>query len=110
MNNLSNFQFFTATTSTGESNVLTTPNRGDTLTLEVYGTATAFSLIVQGIMDVNNVDEWTNLGWYNTVFEKGTDITTKGIYTIPIYSILKTRIVIESISGGNLTVFGKVGE
>lgn len=110
MNNLKDFSFFKGVTTTGTSNVLVTANRGETLTIEVYGTATSFSLKVQGIVDADNANSWTDIGWYNTVFEKGTNITIKGIYTIPVYSIFKTRIVIESISGGNLTVFGKVGE
>lgn len=110
MNNLKDFLFFKEKTTTGTSSTMVVANRGETLTIEVYGTATAFSLKVQGIVDAENANSWTDLGWYNTVFAKGTNITTKGIYTIPIYSIFKTQIVIESISGGNLTVFGKVGE
>ena len=109
MNILNSKLFFNQTVSTGTSEVLGNI-RGDLLVSEVYGTATAFSLKVQGIMDTDNLSSWTDIGWYNSVFEKGTNIVSKGIYTIPIYSIFKTRIVISSISGGNLTVFGKVGE
>jgi len=108
LNNLKPFMFFDEVTATGTSNTLVVANRGEVLSLEVRGTAIAFNLKVQGILDANNTNSWTDLGWFTPTFTKGTSIIAKGIYTVPVY--LKTRIVIESISGGNLTVFGMVGE
>ena len=109
MNILNNFYFFNTITTSGTSETLSNI-RGDSLILESYGTATAFSFKVQGIVDSNNTSSWTDLGFYTSTGTTGINITTSGIYNIPINGIGKIRIVLASISGGNLTVFGKVGE
>lgn len=92
------------------SDILYNPNRGEELTLEVYGNATGFTLIVEGKIDANNKNTWTQLGWANTVPETGTNITSNGIYTIPVQKISSIRVRLSAITTGSLTAYGRVGE
>lgn len=46
----------------------------------------------------------------NADFSITNNITNKGIYTIGTTGIIKIKLVLNSISGGSLTAFGKLGE
>lgn len=92
------------------SDILYNPNRGEELTLEVYGNATGFTLIVEGKIDTDNESTWTQLGWVNSIAETGTNITSNGIYIIPVQQIPSIRVRLSAITTGSLTAYGRVGE
>ena len=77
--------------------------------LEIYGTATSFSLKLQGIMDRKNTNGWSDIGYVSSTFTTGTDITTKGKYDFSIDGYSKLQVVLSAVSGGNLIVWGKAG-
>lgn len=110
MNSLNNFKFFSNANAIAESNVLSNPNRGSQLVLEVSGTATSFTLEVKGKVDAENTN-YTNLAIINASdYSTSSAITSNGIYIIGVDGIGGIKLNLTSISGGNVTAFGKLGE
>ena len=108
MNILNSKLFFSKVTTTGTSEVLGNI-RGDLLVIEVYGTATAIDLNVQGVVDANNTT-FSDISWKKSDGTTGTDIVAEGVYIINVSGLSKIQIVVNTVTGGNLTVFGKLGE
>jgi hypothetical protein len=110
MNNLNNFKFFSGATAIAESNVLSNPNHGSQLVLEVSGTATSFTLSVKGKVDAENI-AYTSLGIINASdYSTSSTITDNGIYIIGVDGIGGIKLNLTAVSGGNVTAFGKLGE
>lgn len=100
---LENFIFFDNATS-GESNILTNPNLGSQLVIQVTGTT--FDIEVLGQADING--DFVALSAINqTNFGVGSHITAAGIYAISVGGIGKIKVRINSATGG-VTVFGKL--
>ena len=108
INIINNYLFFDSATTAISSDVVDNV-RGDLLVVEVHGTATALDINVQGLIDINNT-AYSDISWKMSDGTTGTDITAKGIYLINISGVSKIKIAINSISGGNVTIFGKLGE
>lgn len=90
-----------ATKETGNS-------QGDTLTLQVMGSASTVSLRVYGVTDFMS-KEWQLLNCINmTTLEVGTSITTKGIYVFPIEGLSNIKFDLHSVSGGEVSVFCRI--
>lgn len=110
MNVLQNFKFLDNATTTATSNVLYNANKGGLMVLQVDGDATTFSLSVKGL--VNNEEN----NWYDLAIIKTSDftitnsITTNGIYNVVIEGVSEIKVVVNSVSGGGINAFGKVGE
>lgn len=103
------FTFFREKDEAGESNVLKNFNKGSMLTLGVGGDATAMQLRVKGIVDDSSEADWVDLGLINTAtFAISTDIVSNGIYNVGCSGVSKIKVVIDSISGGDVTVVGKL--
>ena len=108
MNILNSKLFFNQTIATGTSEVLGNI-RGDLLVIEVYGTATAIDLKVQGVVDANNIT-FSDISWKKSDGTTGTNIVAEGVYIINVSGLSKIQVVVDTITGGNITVFGKLGE
>ena len=108
MNILNSKLFFNKTIATGTSEVLGNI-RGDLLVIEVYGTATAIDLNVQGVVDANNLT-FSDISWKKSDGTTGTSIVSKGVYIINVSGLSKIQVVANTVTGGNVTVFGKLGE
>ena len=108
MNILNSKLFFNQTITTGTSEVLGNI-RGDLLVIEVYGTATAIDLNVQGVVDANNTT-FSDITWKKSDGTTGTDIVAEGVYIINVSGLSKIQVVVNTVTGGNVTVFGKLGE
>lgn len=105
-----NYLFFDAINTSMESNSLLNTYGGSQLVLQVEGDATSFSLEVQGIVD-DSTKVYRPLAIIsNTDFAVSNVISKKGIYTIGVDGINEIKLNLSSISGGALTVFGKLGE
>lgn len=107
---LGNFVFFKAASSAGESNVLSNPNKGSVLTVEVQGTGT-FTLNIQGLVNTELVNStYTNLAAITAKkLTKVENITEPGIYFIGVDGISEIKASLSNVSG-NVTVFGRLGE
>jgi len=105
------FPFFKDATVAGESDkwLNTMCSAGS---IEIKGTATSFSLEIQGAVDdedPNNI-EWATLCVINANdLSTVNNITSKGIYSVDV-SGKSIRVKINSISGGNLTIVGKFSD
>ena len=80
---------------------------GETLTVQVEGDATSFSFQLLGCSDYYSEDFYAITG-FTTAFEPITTITSKGIYTFGIEGLSKIKVNLTAVSGGALTVFGKI--
>ena len=102
------FSFFKGMDEPGVSNRFVNTMSADG-SIEIKGTATAFSLEIQGAADdedENNI-EWHTLCAINeSDLSVVSEIDAKGIYSVDTLG-KSIRVKINSISGGNLTVFGK---
>ena len=111
MNNLQDFVFFSNATTTGNSNILYNTNYGSQIILEVQGTAATIQIDVFGIVDMNNSSDWSTLSAIKaSTYTIVSQISESGIYIIPVDGVSKIYISIAAVSGGNVNVFGKLGE
>lgn len=101
-----NIYFLQDVNSTGASAVHTNVS-GETLTIQVDGDATSFSFQLLGCSDFYS-DDFYALTGFTTAFDPIATITTKGIYTFGIEGISKMKVNLTAVSGGSVTVFGKM--
>lgn len=102
--------FLKDVTSVVESDIMYNPSQGNSLTVEVTGTASSFSLKVQGIVNLENKTQWSDLGWVDsTLGNNGIDITSFGSVAIGVGAYSKLHVSITNISGGTLSVYGRLG-
>lgn len=80
---------------------------GETLTIQVEGDATSFSFQLLGCSDFYSEDFYALTG-FTTAFDPIATITAKGIYTFGIEGISKLKVNLTAVSGGSVTVFGKM--
>lgn len=94
-----------AQAQTGETMALAAEG---SLVLEVSGSAAAKELTVQGRVAQDGA--WSGLAAINAEdFSVSSTITENGIYTVNIAGCGAVRIVLGSVSGGAVTVYGKAG-
>lgn len=106
---LDNFIFFSEATTAGESNVLSNPNLGSQIIVQAGGTATNFEVQILGQADINA--DFTPLSCINmTSFDVDSKIAAAGIYAVPADGICKIKAKVNAVAGGNVTVFGRLGE
>ena len=101
-----NFVFLTEASSAQSSNEFAEFS-ADQLLLEVSGTATSFSLRVCMYLD-NRSGEYTDVAVINmTDLSVGESITKKGVYACSIAGSTRIKIILDSVSGGYINVFGR---
>ena len=106
---LDNFIFFSEATTAGESNVLSNPNLGSQIIVQAGGTATNIDVQILGQADINA--DFVPLSCINmTTFDVDSKITAAGIYAVPADGVCKIKAKVNSVAGGNVTVFGRLGE
>lgn len=95
-----------ATTATASSYVAN--NECDILGLQVTGTFSSATVYVQGMVNIDS-NTWVNLAVMNlTDFDlKNAGITAAGIYEVGIEGVLRVRVNVSAVSGGNISVYGK---
>lgn len=101
-----NFYFLNEVNEVAESAV-THNTRGEVLTLQVEGEATTVGLQVMGCSDMAS-DEFHVLSGFDTSYDLSDSITKKGIYTYGIDGIAKIKVKLNEVSGGSVSVFGKI--
>ena len=88
-------------TSAGTSSVYVN-NTCDLCSVQVFGTATAMKVQIQGMMDIAS-ETWENLALFNnsdlTLIEGDDGITSAGIYSVMIDGVTQVRINVASVTG-----------
>lgn len=106
---LENFKFFNAVEEQQESNVLKN-GIGSILILQVEGNASLFEIKVEGSID-NESNEYYDIAVINNEnFEVKNKIENIGIYTVGVDGYSNIKLNLASVSGGYISVFGKLGE
>lgn len=99
------FKFITAADAAKTSSTLVNQNC-DVLSLQVSGTATACTIKVQGKADAIN-GEWVTLTVIDLAALAPVNvIEANGIYEAGVEGLTQVRVVVESVSGGVVNVFG----
>ena len=107
MNVLKDKLFLSEETSTVISAFMGNPNFGELLTLEITGTATSFELKVEGVVNPSTTT-WEELAYISSDNLVGTTISKNGIYEVVVQSLSKIRVNLSSITGGNVSVYGRM--
>ena len=79
-----------------------TNNNCDLCSVQVYGTATAMKVQMQGMTDSDS-ETWVNLAVFNnsdlSLVEGDDGITATGIYSVMIEGVTQIRINVASVTG-----------
>lgn len=80
-------------------------NNSELCTLQISGTFTSATVNVEGIVDVNS-GKWVTLATFDLsdLDLKTHGLSDKSIYQVGIAGILRVRISVTAISGGNITI------
>lgn len=106
MMDLSTKKFIEGATSAITSEVFDN-YKGDNITLQASGTATSFSAKLQGKADINA--DWVDVALINLKdLTVSSAISTTDIYQGSLTGVTQIRISLNAISGGPLTIFGRV--
>lgn len=107
---LQSFKFFNEKNATGESNVLNNYSNGSQLIVQVSGTNTGLKLLFKGCLNAEE-DVYSDLAIINSNnFDVSQSVSTGGIYIVNVDGISKVKCVVDEITTGSVTVFGKLGE
>lgn len=82
-------------------------NKCSVCTLQITGTFTSATVVVEGIVDVSS-GAWTTLATFNLsdLSMRSDGMEEKSIYQVGIEGILRIRANVTAVSGGNITVVG----
>ena len=81
--------------------------KGDSITLQARGTASSFSAKLQGKSDINA--DWADIALINLKdLSLASALTSKDIYQSGLIGVTKIRILLDSVAGGEINIFGRV--
>lgn len=104
--NLSEVKFIDKASSAVISDVFDN-YKGDAITLQASGEASSFMAKVEGRSDINA--DWSELAVINLKdFSVNNNISTTDVYQSGLTGITQIRINLISVSGGNVTIFGRI--
>lgn len=81
-------------------------NISDVLTLQITGTFSSATVLVEGLVNVQT-NAWTTLAAFNLTdlsLKTGDGMEEEGVYQVSVAGILKVRIRVSAITGGDITV------
>lgn len=85
----------------------------DLCAVQVYGTATAMKVQIQGMTDADSAT-WENIASFNmgdlSLTEGDDGMTAAGIYSVSVAGVTQVRINVASVSGGNVSVTAKFAD
>lgn len=90
-----------------QERVMGVGNNASSLILNIYGTSTEFSIIIKGVVDVDD-DEWQTISIIDM-----SSMTTKqsidegGMYTIPLDGLCAISVELQ-ISNGDITASASI--
>lgn len=104
MRAIQEFSFFKDAAAGGSSNTLYVDQYSESATIQVGGGFNSCSLRIQGKTDASGA--WTDLAVIDkTAFSVDSAITEAGIYTLDVSGLKQVRAVLDSVSGGTITVY-----
>lgn len=106
---LSSFKFFDKTTEVGDSNVFQLGGIAEKVVLSVTGTSTTMEIIVYGKVDNESSDYFPISVMSTNGNTSDTKITKNGVYAISSELFSQIYISIKTVTGGNITVYGRAG-
>lgn len=109
--NVTQDELFLNTTAAAESDTVFLQTE-DSLTLNVQGDAASFSARVLGMNRVQGVENpvWQPLAAIHMAdFTVVQSITKPGIYAVALSGLQGVKVVLDTVSGGKVTVFGRMG-
>ena len=81
--------------------------KGDVITLQASGDASAFSAKLEGRSDINA--DWSELAMINLKdLSVNNAIATTDVYQSGLTGVTQIRVNLTSVSGGSVTIFGRV--
>lgn len=100
------FTFQNAVTEAGNGNVFT-PEFADVISIEFSGTASSFTAVFE---ELGESGAWHAIaGIRRSDFAPGSSVTAKtGRWDVTLSGVLSLRVRVSAVSGGNLTVKGKL--
>ena len=112
MANLKGFKFFDFNSTETISNILSNPNKGETVTIEICddGSAKSIDLIVEGKSDIEmeTDSQWHQVAAISlTDYSLNTEITKTGIYSVPFSGVSMYRLR-SKVPVGNIKVYAIV--
>lgn len=109
-NNLEKFVFFDSESTSSESSILSNPNRGEEMTVQVSGIGSStISITFKGMADYKS-EEFVNLAAISlSDFKVKSAITEDGIYSVPINGIGQIKAVCTG-GVGAVKVYGMLIE
>ena len=80
-------------------------NNSEICTLQISGTFTSATVKVEGIVDINS-GRWVSLATFDLtdLDLKTNGMSDKSLYRVSIVGILRIRVSVTAVSGGNITV------
>ena len=104
----SSFVFFNKVTSPGVPENPYRNNKADVIALEISGSFTAGKFCFEGRTNMNS-ENWTPIVGINlSDYSITTAPTAAGIYEVGVEGLQMFRVRIDSLSGGDATVFARV--
>lgn len=84
-------------------------NSCDIVSLEVKGTFSSATVKLQGVIDPDSTT-WVDIGVINMTSYKTLEaISAKGIFEGGIEGVLKVRVAVTAVSGGDISVYARFG-
>ena len=108
MKNLDQFNFFTEETTAKESDVFTSSYNGNVIELEVDGTHTGLNMSILATMTKDGLYKTQTAFNQSDLYKTTINITTNGMYMIPTAGLSYIKLSINSITGGNVSVLGRL--
>lgn len=102
---------FLSTGAAQESSVVSLQTE-DSLTLNVSGDGVSFAARVLGMNRIPGEEEtvWQPLAAIHMQdLTAGESITKTGVYAVALTGLQGVKVVLDSVSGGDVTIFGRMG-
>lgn len=105
MRNIGTLKIVAAESATTSSDY--TNNSADACALQIWGTASALKVQIQGMIDID-ADTWVDIASYDKsdlqVIDGTTGMTSAGIFSVDVAGVQKVRVKVSTVTGGNVNV------
>lgn len=101
MANIAGFKFFDFSSVDSVSSILSNPNIGEAITIEVEDGGGEINITVQGRTDIEGTDNWHNIAVIGLEdYSVASAIKKAGLYVVPFEGIQQCRMISNGAVGG----------